>query len=49
MIQLGCNGCVHEEGKDNNYFGECKNCVRNPDYYDVYFKETKEADAKIES
>lgn len=42
MIQLGCNGCVHEDGWDSNYMGNCKDCCRNPAYYDAYWEKEKE-------
>ena len=44
MLQKGCNGCVHEntDGHNPNYMGNCKNCVRNPNYVDFYFKKEEE-------
>ena len=42
-----CKGCVHENGHDPNYMGNCENCIRNPNYVDFYTnKEEFEKDIK---
>lgn len=42
-----CKGCVHENGHNSNYMGNCENCIRNPNYADFYTnKEEFEKDIK---
>jgi len=37
-----CEGCVHSEGYNSDYMGNCEDCSRNPKYSDFYWKEESE-------
>lgn len=39
-----CEGCVHSEGHNPNYMGNCENCIRNPKYADYYWNEKEDQD-----